>query len=337
MFPSIVIIRGVFGLLCASGLLAATTSWSATPASPRLPGDAADPRTVQLAGSLPFPTNSPIRFFRVLLASAPEEQVRLLATRPAASREVLQQKLQEYRRLPEVDRESKLRALEFHHLMSVLMSAPSSVRSSWLMQVPAEFRQLCTERLRLWNLLPVEIQRNAREREATFRWLTRYENADEEQRKDLINAVPASERTNREMALAQWRSMSAVEREQAWRGARQMFEMSPRDQQRVVSALSESNRVPTAKLVEGLSHLSHREREQCLSGWQRYTQLDPAEQSRLLQAWERWKKMSESEREVWRKLSASVPKPPPLPVPPSALGPKTGALPRPGHGYAAAR
>jgi hypothetical protein len=149
--------------------------------------------------------------------------------------------------------------------------------------------------------------------------------------------VPPAERTEREQALVQWRSMSAADRDQAWRGARQMFELSARDQRRVVAAVTESNRMSTARLVDGLQKLSHREREQCLAGWQRYAQLDPAEQARLLQAWERWKKMSESEREVWRKLSASVPKPPPLPLPRSASGTKTGALQQPGHGYAALR
>ncbi len=322
-------------LVRTAGVCALTSTLSA--AAPALPSAVVDTRTAQLSGALPFPTNSPVRFFRVLLTASADEQVRLLEARPAASRAVLQQKLQEYRLLSDADREAKLRALEFHHLMNLLMNAPVAVRAAWLTQVPVEYRPLCEERLRLWNLLPVEIQRNVREREATFRWLTRYESASEDQRKDLLNSVPLSERTSREQALAQWRAMSAAEREQAWRGARQMFEMSARDQQRVVAAVAESNRIPTARLVEGLRQLSHQEREQCLAGWQRYAQLEPAEQARLLQAWERWKKMSESEREVWRKLSASVPKPPPLPQPRSASGTKTGALPRPGHGYAATR
>lgn len=311
-------------------------AWSLAPgagaaSAPTVPLIAQKP---SLPGALPFPTNSPVRFFRILLRADLAEQERLLASRSPESRAIIRERLQQYRDLTELERETKLRALEFHHIMKLLLSAPESVREAWLTQVPVEYQKLCTARLRLWNVLPPELQRDARERDATFRWLTRYENASDQQRLELLKEVPDSERRAREAALDQWRGMTAAEREKAWRNTRQMFEMSARDQQRVMAAVTESNRTQTARLVGELRQLTPGEREQRLSGWQRFTQLSPQDQAKLLQAWERWKKMSETERELWRRLSASVPKAPSLPAVPIPSGMKTGALGQPGHGYA---
>lgn len=319
-----------------TGILGMLLAWSLAQGAAAAPAPLAPVigQKVALPGALPFPTNSPVRLFRALLQADPVEQERLLAGRSAESRAIIRERLQEYRNLTELERETKLRALEFHHIMKLLLSAPESVREVWLTEVPVEYQKLCAARLRLWNVLPPELQRDARERDATFRWLTRYENASEQQRRELLKEVPDSERRAREAALDQWRGMTAAEREQAWRNTRQMFEMSPRDQQRVMATVTESNRAQTAKLVGELRQLTPGEREQRLSGWQRFTQLNPQEQAKLLQAWERWKKMSETERELWRRLSASVPKSSPLPAVPIPSGMKTGALGQPGHGYA---
>ena len=151
VFPLCVLVLGVLGVNVAAPLFGALPVPSVTqPTGP--------------TALLPIPTNTPVAFFRQLLAMTPAQREARLSTRPAANRAVIERKLKEYEALEAGERDARLRALEFHHYLTVLLRAPSSVRSNWLAQVPEELRRPCEERLRLWVVLPAEIQRYMLER-----------------------------------------------------------------------------------------------------------------------------------------------------------------------------
>ena len=271
--------------------------------------------TVELPAVPPLPISTPVARFRKLLAMSQNEQQATLAERSTASRSVIERKLREYESLPPADRESRLRAMEFHHYMQALMSAPAPVRGVWLKSVPVEYLALCEERLRLWTVLPDELQHYLKEREATLSWLTRWEGSSTSERKDLLASLPQDQRMAMEKDVTRWQSMSAIQREKAWKATRHMFELSPQDQQRVLISLVESNRIPAARFVESLRQVSVSQREMYLDGFKKFSQMDVADRARYVKGWERWKQFSETERDVWRQLQARVPKPSPISAP----------------------
>lgn len=291
---------------------------AALPAVPPTPNGGLAP--AGLTGMLPFPTNAPVQIFRHLLTLSPAEREQWLSTRPESSRAVLARKVMEYASMPADQREARLRALEFHHYMNLLLHAPAAVRASWLAAVPQEYRSLCEDRLRLWVVLPPELQKHTLEREATLLWLTRWEAGNALQRQQLVAALTPERRQALERDFTQWKSSTPAEREQAWRGTRRLFEMSSREQQRVLAAIPESSRPQTVKLVDTLRQLTPAEREEYIAGWRKFAQLDSVQRAQFIQGWERWKKMSESERQVWRHLAAQVPKVPALPIPTTPTG-----------------
>jgi hypothetical protein len=296
------------GVLWFMGMVPAAPLFGAAPVPPALPP--AGPN-----GMLPFPSQSPVTFFRQLLALTPAERQARLASRPAANREVIERKLREYEAMPAADRDARLRALEFHHYLSALLRAPAAVRSNWLAQIPAEFRAPCEERLRLWVVLPPEIQSYMLERQSTLQWLTRTDGMSPQERQQALAALPAALRQAVERDAARWQAMSPAQRDQAWRGVREMFDLSPRDQRRVLAQVTQTQREQTEKMVQNLGPLTPAQRERYVEGWRKFSQLDPAQRARFIQGWERWKTMPEAEREVWRRLATRVPAVPALPAP----------------------
>ena len=197
--------------------------------------------------------------------------------------------------------------------MTLLLNAPVAARESWLASVPAEYRSLCSERLRLWGVLPPQIQDYLRDRGSTLRWLTRWEGSSALQREALLNSLPAEQRRRMEESVAQWQAMNPDQRERTWRATRDLFEMSVAEQKSVLNGVAESQRAAASRFVQSVRGLPSDQRAQYLDGCRKFSQLDSADRARFLQGWERWKQMSESEREVWRQVAAKIPK---LPSPP---------------------
>ncbi len=284
-----------------------------------------------LTAMLPLPTNSPVRLFRHLLTLSSAEQEVELATRSESSRAVLRRKLQDYQAMPESEREARLRALEFHHYLQFLLTAPASLREPWLASMPAEYRPLCEERLRLWVAMPKELQSYMLDRRDTLQWIMRWEEATEAQRLELFRALPPDRQAAIEKDVARWQGMSVVERERAWKATRQMFGLPEKEQRRILASIPETNRLPSAKVVQSLNQMPSPDRERYLESWRKFSQLNPSQRARFMQGWDRWSKMSEAEREVWRKVARQAPPVvPPLPlVPPPIPRPKTEARVQP--------
>ena len=272
-----------------------------------------------LTGMLPMPTNAPVALFRTLLQLSAEEQSRLLAGKSERSRAVILRKVQEYQAMPERDREARLQALEFHHYARLMLTAPVGARSVWLAQVPLPYRRLCEQRLQLWSVLPPEVQNYMREREGTLQWLTRWESATGSQRDELMASLSPDQRQALERDFSEWTSMTSQQRDQAWRSTRHLLEMSPKEQQKVLASVSDAHRASATRFVKSVGDIPTAQRNEYLEGCLKFARLDPRQRARLLMGWERWKGMSEAEREVWRQLAVRVQNTPVPQVPDPAL------------------
>lgn len=270
------------GWLVFSALPAAT--FAAEPAVPALPAPVPPP----------FHAESPVLVFRELLALPQAERESRLAARSEASRALLERKLREYDALPAPERDARLRSVELHYYLKTLFLAPAAVRASWLTQVPADYRRICEDRLRLWDVLPEELQQVMLHQDTALHALTRVPNP--VRSSPPVPPVPATPAGT------------------AWDKAEQASALSPRDLQRILDRVSPTNRPRTERLVRTLSPLSASQRVQYLEALRKFTQLDATQKARFMQGWERWQSMTDSEKAVWRKLASRLP--PSLPIPP---------------------
>src|SRR5437016_1079572 len=135
--------------------------------------------TTNDAARAPFPPlpKPQVTYFRELLALSPSELDRALASIAEPARDRLQAKLQEYAALTPDEREARLRATELRWYLAPLMRTPPTNRVAQLAPVPDEYRTLVEERLKLWDLLKPEIQRQVQGSEWTNRYLVQFQSA----------------------------------------------------------------------------------------------------------------------------------------------------------------
>src|SRR6185436_5663093 len=125
--------------------------------SAELPGAPAP--AARAALSFPPLPRPQVTYFRELLSLNPNELDRALASIAEPARKRLQAKLQEYAALSPDERDARLRATELRWYLAPLMRTPPTNRIAQLALVPEDYRTLVEERLKLWDLLPPENQR----------------------------------------------------------------------------------------------------------------------------------------------------------------------------------
>src|SRR5688500_7094321 len=143
-------------------IVVSVASGIAQPVGPpaiRLPGQTQVSRVPQPP---PMPP-SPVEFFRQLLPMTREQRQTALEKYTPKTREFVAAKLKEYEALAPDERENRLRTLEMRwHLLPLMSMAPSN-RVLRIQAVPERDRPLIEERLRLWDKLTPEQQRDVLE------------------------------------------------------------------------------------------------------------------------------------------------------------------------------
>lgn len=255
------------------------------------------------------PLKSPVDTFRELLVLTPTERMKELADRPAAARERLLEKLGEYQKLNANEREARLLATEFRWWLLPLMRVPATNRPPNLTQVPARLRKLVEERLQVWDLLPRDLQQAQLDNEDVAQRFTRLEGSTAQQRTQLLqNLSPQLQ-----AGLTRWAAMSTEDRRRTCEQFDHYFELTAREQSRVLSKLSEAEREQMDLTLQSFAKLPREQRSICLRSFEKFAGMSVEERQQFLKNAERWEKMSAAERETWRKLVKYVPDFPPLP------------------------
>src|SRR5438105_3925359 len=123
------------------------------------------PATNAVSPAPPMPPlpKSRVAYFRELLAMSPAELEIALARTPEPNRKVLQAKLREYTALPPEEREASLRATELRWYLRPLMEKAPTNRTAQVASIPAEYRALVEERLKQWDAMSPETQKEVLE------------------------------------------------------------------------------------------------------------------------------------------------------------------------------
>ncbi len=263
---------------------------------------------------------SPVEKFRELLAAEPAERESLLAKDPVLRKKQMA-KVHEYEALDPEERELRLQVTELRWYLSLLLNTPASERAARLAQVPPDFRELVSNRLRWWDMLPPPLQSQLLENEATIWYVTdlacRLTNGPPPVPKD----VSQEEWEKLNAGLKKWQGLSEEQRRSITARFNQVFQLTPDDKQKTLRHLSEPERRQIERTLRAFQEFSPELRKQCLVSFERFNGLTEAERQQFLNNAARWKLMSPSQRESWKELVnhlSAQPAPPPdlPPLPP---------------------
>jgi len=261
-----------------------------------------------LAFPLPPPLQSPVAFFRKLLAMTPAEQEGYLTNRPPEIRARLLAKIHEYQALDPGERELRLRATELRWYLLPLLRTPPADRAHQLTAVPDDLRDLIQARLGQWDILPPPLQQEFLENERALRYFTHV---------DATNSpsLPGGggERSLPDSDRDRWNALSDEQRQRIAGQFNQFFDLTPAEKNRALGALSPLERQQMEKTLQMFDQLLPVQRRECVRAFTKFADMSPPDRAEFLKNAQRWSQMSPQDRQTWRDLVAHVPKWPPLP------------------------
>jgi len=260
---------------------------------------------------------SPVVFFRNLLAMTSEQRQNYLTNKSPDVRARLEAKIREYELLDPSERELRLRSTDLRwYLLPLLRAAPAN-REAQLALVPADLRGLVKSRLMQWEILPPTLQQEFLDNERALRYFSRLDVTNNFSTADFRRQPSDADQTR-------WNLLSDAERQRISAQFNQFFELTPMEKQKTLGALSDVERQKMEKALADFEKLPPPQRAQCVRSFGKFVQMNAQERTQFLKNAERWSQMSPDDRKAWRDLVANVPQWPPLP--PTAIMPPT--LPR---------
>lgn len=298
------------------------SAWAATapaqanvPAAPLPP----DPATQPLPA-----TESPVEFFRKLLSMPPAERETALAGKSAKHRETLQAKLAEYESLMPAEREARLQRLQLPAYLLPLMQMNPGARSNRLDRVPERDRLLVKTRLAEWDRLGPEQQREILGNRGALQYFFRPAETPTPviQNANLLAIYPPGLKAKLEDGLKRWHTLDNAERDALTSQFRQLFELDPAQQEKVLQlrTFSQQERIKMKQTLTLFSRLPDQQREECLKGFRKFANLTPEQRDSFMLNVNRWLSMTPEERNLWRRLVLRLQQTPMPPPPPRAGG-----------------
>jgi hypothetical protein len=283
------------------------------------------------ASPAPAPAKSPVDVFRELLAVTPEERPGLLAGRSVEDQKRILAKVGEYEALSPSEREVRLHVTELFWYLWPLMNSPATNRSAQLAHVPPQVRKLVSDRLEAWDKLPIKLQRELLENEATIRYYTEIQRSSAREKETFLRTLSGERRHRLEEGLDKWAAMPQEKQQKMLTRFYQFFELTPGEKQKSLATLSEPERRQLENTLTQYSQLTPEQRADCIRSFQKFANMDLLQRELFLKNAERWKLMSPEERQEWKELvvnlSSQPPMPPGLDLPPMPPGYDSAPMP----------
>jgi hypothetical protein len=278
----------------------------------------------------------PTELFRRLLDASPAERQKLLAGKPTSSLLIISNALREYEALSPGLREVRLRTLELGWYLEPLLRLPAAERPQRLAAVPEQWRGQIQQRLKLWDSLPDELRQQVLASRSAVRL--------------LLSAPPVPPAapplppidsgqpgppppadSATQSGFPPIPRVSEAHRQRLHTSIRLLFELDPKEQQRILESFSEPQQAYLKKALKAIQTLPAAQRDLCIAGLLKYSSLTPEQQQQFLQNCQRWATLSPQEQAALRSLVALRQRPPPLPpgLPTAPQTSSTGAVPKP--------
>jgi hypothetical protein len=240
----------------------------------------------------------------------PQERRDFLAQRSPESQKLILAKIHEYEGLTLEMRDLRLRVTELRWYLRPLLELSAADRAARMSFIPPALKELIETRLREWDKLSPEVQKEFLENESVIRFYFELAARTPSQRAEAgtnvtSQAVPPG--------LNRWQNLTSHQRQDIMRHFYQYFDLSPVEKRKTIQTLSETERVQIEKTLEAFGGLSQAQRAQCVRSFQKFASFDPEERQQFLHNAERWERMSPSDRQAWRNLVSNLSHQPPLP------------------------
>ena len=265
-------------------------------ALPSLPGAQVSGTNAALRTLPPPPgTKTPADTFRELLAMTPTEQDQALASRSEPNRKYVESQLRYYQSLPPELREARLNQLQLRCHLEVLMKLAPTNRAERLEAVPPNLRPVIDERLKEWDRLAPDVQKDAIDYDTTVSFLLRVKPA------DSSAPDPASGPPPLPLAPVDGKRRKAIE------SFNEFFELPAKEQVRTLDVLAPAERDEMEKTLEAFKNLPQEQRKTCIESFDKLNHMTKDQRDQFFKAAERWKAMTPRERETWRTLLKILP------------------------------
>ncbi len=274
--------------------------------SPLLAQKAANaPATVKNM-SLSVRKQSPVDFFRQLLAMTPDERDIFLTNRPPEIRARILAKVAEYEALDPNERELRLRATELRwYLDATAARVADQPRRATGGHPEQRARSGARPAHRVESFCRRRCRRNF--------WRTNTSSAISRGWTSSNNPAEDSGRAPSEAEKTHWNALSEPERRQVTAGFNHFFDLSPDEKQAALNTLSEAERRQMGKTLQAFDKMPPAQRAECVNAFAKFASMSAPDKAEFLKNAERWSAMSPAERQAWRDLVVNVPQWPPLP------------------------
>jgi len=279
----------------------------------------------------PMTIKSPVDTFRELLAMTPEERKQAIADHWPKDQKPILAKIRQYESLKPEQRELRLRITELQWYLHALMTAPATDRAAQLALIPSDMRKLVEDRLRQWDSLKPDLQKELLANEPAMQLFL------QEQQTSLPTDISPARRKQLEADVARVRAMPETQRRELIKRFNQFFDLTPREREktlRTLRTLPDPDRQLMEKTLRAFEKLSDEQRAQCVQSFTNFAGMSLPERQQFLKNAERWRLMSSKERQTWREVVEKVPELPPVPPgvdnsalsrPPAPPGPPASA------------
>jgi hypothetical protein len=258
--------------------------------------DAAKPLLMPLP-----PLKSPIELFRNLLTRSPGERERLLTNRPPEIRKRILEKVREYEAMKPDERALRLKSTELRWYLRQLLPLSAEDRAARLAAMPETDRQMATDRLKLLDLLPQDLQRQILQLPQTNFPPTPV---------PIAISTPPEDPGASVRRIAEWNALSPEQRQEMFRRFEQFFDLTDAEKEKTLHVLSGAEIAQMRRALQAFGKLQPARQQKCLQSFPKFAGMSEGERREFLENAERWKEMSPGERQVWRNLVSRLPAPP---------------------------
>jgi hypothetical protein len=254
-------------------------------------------------------------FFRELLTMNAAEQKLALTNRSPENQKLILAKVREYAAMDPDGREQRLQATEMRWYLEPLLTSPTTNRAEELASIPVRSRKFVEDRLREWDKLPADAQKELLANKDFLLYLTETKGFGTTDRRKILKEMSPARREKLQDGIERWNMLPTYQRGKLVSRFYHYFDLTAEEKQKALQTLSGPERQQIEKTIQTYGNLPADQRAQCAKAVEQYTTLSLEERERFLKDAERWKQLTPSQRQAWRDVVKLMPvfSPPPLP------------------------
>ncbi len=246
---------------------------------------------------------SPISFFRTMLETNREAREQFLSEKPPEQRKILEAKFNEYLTLPPDERELRLFMTELRwYLLIILRNNPTN-RTALMEQIPDRYKSLVTDRVKHWEKLPSDLQKELIENEFALQYILRLN--DNQNNTAVLSSLHPQQQAKVQQLIANWNRFPEQRKKTIIENFNKLFELSPQEQQSALKILPAGEKIRMEKTLSAFSGLSKEERERCIASFKKFSSMSESEREQFLRNAAKWAEISPEERDAWRNIVRS--------------------------------